>query len=184
MAGRGVILGSTAALLGTGVFTWWYRARIITWINAVLRRDKGSVIEEEDTSPRLPPHIQREIRKEEKRQRLLPLLTMTKPMYDNILMQDSQGNPLATISLKKANWYINKGLADWLDQCPEDCSSNPPACPSILRLRFQPQNRIHSQDNLFNISTKANQCVVCGHGEHCNRHYVSRCASLTTTIDL
>eukprot|EP00977_Amphora_coffeiformis_P013056 scaffold3341_cov171-Amphora_coffeaeformis.AAC.4 len=151
--------------------------------------------EEEDDSllpPSLPSHIERDMHKEERFKRMLPLLTMKKPMYDNIMMQDPQGNPLSTISMKKAKWYVNKELADWIvvaddtagkDDPQKDKNNNkkPQQQPlSIIRLRFQPNNNNNNsridetsgQTLLFNTSIKANRCVVCGTTDHYMRHYV------------
>jgi len=127
-------------------------------------------------------------------------MTMKKPMYDNIMMQDPQGNPLSTISMKKAKWYINKGLADWIVVAATDMKGQTTSeshnnkqqqqqqqeqPQSIIRLRFQPNNSNSNSNNnysqidetsdrtlLYNTSIKANQCVVCGATEHHMRHYV------------
>jgi hypothetical protein len=208
----GVAAAAAAAATIVGLGIWCYRFNIVEWVREVvvpvLPWLHDSHHEENSVPPSaLPSHVEREIRKEERRRRLLPLLTRTKPMYDNILLQDSMGNPLATISMKKAKWYINKDLADWVvgvtDPNPSDkknhsdastnngdnhfrnqtsnatstsTTSTSPQHQSILRLRFQPKNSHTNfqKDNEYNISTKNNQCVVCGRGEHYNRHYVRR----------
>ena len=57
--------------------------------------------------------MERELYKEERRERMMPRLTRKKPLYDNIVMSDPQGNVLATVSIKKAQWYVRKNLAQW-----------------------------------------------------------------------
>lgn len=90
---------------------------------------------------------------------MLPKLTMKKPMYDNIMMQDPKGANLSTISLKKANWYTAKDLADWRGD-------------HIIRLRFTPKNRVRPDQDVYFTSPKTNQCVVCGAGKDYMRFYV------------
>lgn len=119
----------------------------------------GPIKEEKSREVRLPSHIERDLHKEERRRRMLPILSMKKPMYDNILMQDPNGHALSTISMKKANWYINKGLADWVNE-------------TTIRLRFTPSNRVDPDQALYFVSEKANRCVICGASQHFMRHYV------------
>eukprot|EP00584_Thalassiosira_punctigera_P003599 CAMPEP_0172533736 /NCGR_PEP_ID=MMETSP1067-20121228/6333_1 /TAXON_ID=265564 ORGANISM="Thalassiosira punctigera, Strain Tpunct2005C2" /NCGR_SAMPLE_ID=MMETSP1067 /ASSEMBLY_ACC=CAM_ASM_000444 /LENGTH=409 /DNA_ID=CAMNT_0013318411 /DNA_START=154 /DNA_END=1383 /DNA_ORIENTATION=+ len=61
----------------------------------------------------LPTHIKREIAKERKRKAKVELISMKTPMYDNVYMLDSNREPMCTISMKKAKWYIKKGIAEW-----------------------------------------------------------------------
>ena len=69
-----------------------------------------------DMTP-LPPHIQRELYKEQRRKKSVRFLALKKPMYDNIEMYGPDGIMLCTIGKKKANWYVNKkGLAVWSDR--------------------------------------------------------------------
>lgn len=92
-------------------------------------------------------------------------------------MQDPDGNPLSTISLKKAKWYVNKSLGNWI--VPPEDNSNNNNIQSVIRLRFQPNNRIADTTlAVYHVSAKANQCVVCGANSssdgsnHGMRHYV------------
>lgn len=115
----------------------------------------------------LPAHLERELMKEERRQQMLPLLTMNKPMYDNILMKDPDDNLLCTIALKKANWYVGKKLAFWKDDKKSDC----------IKLLFrpnvpEPKQQDDSNINTYNQTIKMNCCVVCGHNQDYMRHYV------------
>ena len=151
--------------------------------------------DEDTTLPALPPHIQRDMYKEERFQRMLPLLTMNKPMYDNIMMQDPQGKALSTISMKKAKWYINKELADWVvkeeehEQSENSQNNKQEQQQSIIRLRFQPNNNRQNAENnpqqtlLYNTAIKANRCVVCGATANYMRHYVVPAAYRTLFPD-
>ena len=175
-----MIIAGAAATFTACVATIW-------WLTAAQPRRKERRDNEEDFNDDdrfqvpLPAHVERNLYKEERRKRMLPLLAMKKPMYDNILMQDPDGNPLSTISLKKAQWYIHKNLADWIvrhdddENHPNGKSNNitdPSDKQSIIRLRFQPSNRVPADQALYHTAPKANQCVVCGAQEHYMRHYV------------
>lgn len=145
----------------------------------------------------LPDGLKRAAEKERRRQAMIPLLAMKKPMYDNILMVDPQGTLLSTISKKKARWYIKKNLGSWTDK--EETK---------LQLLFEPSHRSNqstSKDKdkaecddaegnisdkgnngsnngaadaddddveFFNKSIKQNICVVCGDDKYHMRHYV------------
>ena len=173
-ATRTVILGSVTA--ATCAFLWWlFRSR--RW--CTLQSERGDRSRNQGDDSPLPSHIERDLYKTERRMRLLPLITRKKPMYDNVLMQDPQGNPLATISKKKAQWYLSKGLADWVEQTSDSDRFNTlehHKPQSILRLRFQPRNRSldpsEAAINVYNVSTKSNRCVVCGAGKNYMRHYI------------
>ena len=118
--------------------------------------DDDSISSEEGE---LPSHIQREIYKEHRRQLSVQLMAMKSPMYDNIQMHDNEGNVLCTISKKKANWYLKKDLADWID--PEHTK---------LKLRFAPKAKSTHAD--YDAARKRNICVCCGDDENHVRHYI------------
>lgn len=121
----------------------------------------------------LPSHIERDMHKEERRKRMLPVLSMKKPMYDNILMQDPHGVALCTISLKKAHWYLKRNLADWVDDDDDkNADNNNDSNHNTIRLRFTPNKRIDQDQALYFVSEKANRCVVCGANQHYMRFYV------------
>ena len=114
-----------------------------------------------DTSPsikqHIPSHLQRELHKERRRQEKIPDLARKSPMYDNIKMTDPNGELLATISLKKARWYVRKQLAEWTE--PNTC----------IQLLFTP--KAYSGGG-YEKSIKNNVCVGCGSKEYHMRHYV------------
>uniref|UniRef100_A0A7S3PU05 HNH domain-containing protein n=1 Tax=Chaetoceros debilis TaxID=122233 RepID=A0A7S3PU05_9STRA len=122
---------------------------------ASLQQDERSMWSDEH----LPSHLVRERMKEKRRKEKIPMLTMKSKMYDNITLCDPQGEALSKISKKKANWYIKKGLADFIDG-KEDS----------VRLKFEPKAR--SQDADYGMSTKKNVCVACGEPENQMRFYI------------
>jgi hypothetical protein len=113
--------------------------------------------EEFQIKTHLPSHLNRELHKEQRRQEKLPDLARKTPMYDNINMLDPQGEMLATISRKKARWYVKKNLAHW---------SHP---DSSIQLNFSP--KAHSGDE-YSMTPKSNVCVGCGSDGMHMRHYV------------
>lgn len=122
--------------------------------------DDSSAAEDQNTLA-LPSHLERELRKTQRRRQLLPRLAMKSPMYHNIVMVDPDGEVLSTVSQRKANWYIKKGLGQWTGYCR-------------LQLNFvpnQPQSE-PSPNHVYNQSIKHNQCVVCGDHQHYMRHYI------------
>lgn len=129
----------------------------------------------------LPQHVQREIYKEGRREIMRPLITMKRPMYDNIMMKGPDGKGLSTISLKKAKWYIKKGLAKWTtDGGDEFKASNGivgendgDSSGTTIQLLFHPASSDKDVDlQNYNASFKQNRCVVCGAEQDYMRHYV------------
>ncbi|KAL7566631.1 hypothetical protein ACA910_003466 [Epithemia clementina (nom. ined.)] len=107
----------------------------------------------------LPSHLERELSKERRRHELVSLFSMKKPMYDNIFMQAPDGHVLCTISLKKAQWYVKKQLAVWLNDNNDNNNNNhqddndnnddnnntkknntQPNTKTTIRLNFYPSN--------------------------------------------
>jgi hypothetical protein len=135
-----------------------------------------------------PSHLQRALYKEERRGIMRPLITMKKPMYDNIVMLAPDGcTTLSTISRKKAQWYLQKGLATWhtttlngnarKDSVEASKRHNDLVADDdslAIRLLFEPKVSAEPDKALqrYNTSFKSNCCVVCG--AHCDymRHYV------------
>lgn len=117
------------------------------------------------------------MKKDRLRKEKMKFLAMNKPMYDNIRMLDPQGELLSQISVRKANWYVGKELADWVDAStcrtatetsPVDFDGN-----KFIQLRFEPKNRCSEGGRGSYIkSDKKNACVVCGDDEYIMRHYV------------
>jgi len=76
-------------------------------------------------------------------------------LYENVIMQGPDGLVLCSINYKKANWYLQRDLAEWFSEDPE----NP-----ILRLKIQPGGKGHAGDEYY-MAKKENKCVVCGQAE-------------------
>ncbi|KAL1465544.1 hypothetical protein WDU94_005101 [Cyamophila willieti] len=74
-------------------------------------------------------------------------------IYDNCYLLDSLGQTLCACERKKAQWYLDKGLAT-LEK--ED--------PFTVRLTFQPEG-FDREDCKYYAEEKKNQCVVCGSEE-------------------
>lgn len=98
----------------------------------------------------LPPHVERELRKQQRWRRLIPKLIKKQPMYDNIVMKDPDGYVLSTVSEKKAKWYVNKQLAVWEEE------------NVCIRLSFVPNKAKTYAAAGYNATMKDNRCVICG----------------------
>jgi hypothetical protein len=135
----------------------------------------------------LPPHILREIEKERRRKSKEELLSMKSPMYDNVFSLDPDGKLMCTISMKKARWYIRKGIAEWCDKdgvkialdetdAGGTASCNDGVDARYIRLLFKPKGGNHqtegSLENLYLRTPKQNVCVSCGDDGHHMRHFI------------
>uniref|UniRef100_H2YDP5 Exonuclease 3'-5' domain-containing protein 2 n=1 Tax=Ciona savignyi TaxID=51511 RepID=H2YDP5_CIOSA len=76
--------------------------------------------------------------------------TRKHPLYDNCKLQAPDGQLLSTCDRKKADWYIEKELADIVTETP-----------FTIRLRFEPAGRPASNRDYY-LYDKKNACVVCG----------------------
>lgn len=76
-------------------------------------------------------------------------VALQKPHYANIFLQAPDGQVLVTISTCKAEWYLERELADTV------CDN-----PRTLRLRFEPSAR--PDPDGYYTRPKKNICVVCG----------------------
>lgn len=136
----------------------------------------------------LPSHIRREISKERKRKAKVELISMKTPMYDNVYMLDQNRDPMCTISMKKARWYVKKGIAEWSSfkegrdaaaaVRPDDDGEG----ATCIRLLFEhngsksdatePSKETNESETLYLRSAKQNICVVCGDDGYHIRHYI------------
>jgi hypothetical protein len=133
--------------------------------------------EEEEDHLHLPQHMEREFYKDERRRQMIPHLSMKKTMYDNIRMLDPNGNHLCNISMKKANWYINKNIATWIIHHADNNNNNNNNnnTKDCIQLSFHPKMATTRKDHnlvTYNRGPKVNQCVVCGVERDYMRHYV------------
>ena len=89
---------------------------------------------------------------------------MTKPLkgnlYGNCHVLGPDGDIMFHCNQDKIDWYLGRGLADKVKDSP----------PTI-RLRFQPNGPGHSGDDYY-LTTKRNECVVCGSKHQLTRHHI------------
>jgi len=87
---------------------------------------------------------------------------MAKKIYDNITMLAPDGQPLCRVGQKRANWYLNRNLADIVCQNP-----------LTIKLNFEPAKRSRP-DEMFYVTHKKNVCVVCEHSvlEDLTKHHI------------
>lgn len=83
--------------------------------------------------------------------------------YSNVLLLSNNDIPLATISIKKYNWYLKKNLAYDLPAGKNTGYSK------ILKLNFIPKN---ISDNKTLTSIKENKCVISGRSDNLTIHHV------------
>eukprot|EP00581_Thalassiosira_minuscula_P018593 CAMPEP_0183734656 /NCGR_PEP_ID=MMETSP0737-20130205/44425_1 /TAXON_ID=385413 /ORGANISM="Thalassiosira miniscula, Strain CCMP1093" /LENGTH=420 /DNA_ID=CAMNT_0025968205 /DNA_START=11 /DNA_END=1273 /DNA_ORIENTATION=- len=138
------------------------------------------------TEENLPTHIQREIYKERKRKAKVELISMKTPMYDNVYMLDTNRERMCTISMKKAKWYIRKGIAEWStfkdddggcdgmdnNNTAEEGGEEEVKCIRLLFQHNKPNADRSSDEVLYLQSAKQNVCVACGSDGHHIRHYI------------
>ncbi|GFO20170.1 exonuclease 3'-5' domain-containing protein 2 [Plakobranchus ocellatus] len=83
-----------------------------------------------------------------------------KPLWDNCRLEAPDGTMLCTCDTRKAQWYLDKELADKIDENP-----------LTVRLRFEPARRPQEEMNFYK-QEKQNICVVCGHDKDYIRKFV------------
>jgi len=86
--------------------------------------------------------------------------TRTKPLYDNCVMVDKDGQFLCNCSRKKVDWYLERKLAVVINENP-----------FTIQLFFEPKGK-GNRGNAFYESEKNNWCVVCGSTDGLVRHNV------------
>nr|CAD7600635.1 unnamed protein product [Timema genevievae] len=158
------------ALVGIVIFAWltgltkhWPWSRVSTWDkvyaqcnNLVDVRFKqkgtgGGDIKTKNGIQRLS------IRKQSSRS----YATRKKPLYHNCFMEAPDGDLLCSSDLKKAEWYISKGLAE---KVSDD--------PFTIRLNFEPSGRAVGDVGKYYKQVKNNCCVVCGSEHSFHRKFV------------
>ncbi|KAH7351796.1 hypothetical protein KP509_19G014700 [Ceratopteris richardii] len=83
------------------------------------------------------------------------------PVYQNCRIYAGDGGLLCFCDRKKLDWYVQRGLAEFLDE-------DPPA----IRLLFEPKRRPEDENNDFYLQSKTNRCVGCGETSHYLRYRV------------
>jgi hypothetical protein len=84
----------------------------------------------------------------------------TKRFYDSYKMFHMDGTLMCSTTKDKALWYINRGLAEWMD---DDQQS--------YRLLFVPNGKGKHDDDYY-LQNFQNQCVCCGSKDLLTRHHV------------
>ena len=82
------------------------------------------------------------------------------PVYSNGAILSPDGELLARVGNKRANWYLNKGLADKISDDP-----------LIVQLNFVPKGHGNRGDS-YMLSDKINRCVVCASTEALTTHHI------------
>jgi hypothetical protein len=84
----------------------------------------------------------------------------TKAIYDSFEMFHPDGTFMCFCDKKRAYWYVNRGLASWVDE------EN-----GKFKLFFEPQGKGKS-DSIYYTQKIENKCVVCGATHELNKHHV------------
>ena len=96
----------------------------------------------------------RKEKKQERYQVFLDKYTIKKKVYENCQIQAPDGEILCFADSKKANWYVERSLAEVIQ-----------ISPLIIRLNFEPNGRGFSDveaDQMYYSKEKKNECVSCG----------------------
>eukprot|EP00850_Spirogloea_muscicola_P020421 SM000215S06727 [mRNA] locus=s215:111800:118939:- [translate_table: standard] len=93
------------------------------------------------------------------REQFVSKFSCKNPVYQNCRIYAGDGRLLCYCDRKKLDWYVQRSLAEYLDEEP----------PSV-RLLFEPNGRPEDSANEFYIQSKANRCVGCGEAGHYLRY--------------
>lgn len=88
----------------------------------------------------------------------MPINAAQSEIYESYSMYSPEGEFMCYCNKKKANWYINKNLASWLDD-------------KKFQLIFEPNGK-GKADNPYYTQEIKNCCVVCGSEKELNKHHV------------
>ncbi|KAL3863647.1 hypothetical protein ACJMK2_005395 [Sinanodonta woodiana] len=87
---------------------------------------------------------------QEQRKKISCYTSRQRPLYYNCRLLAPDGTMLTTCDIRKAEWYLDKGLAD---KVSDD--------PLTVKLKFEPAGRPQSEADYY-LQDKENICVVCG----------------------
>ncbi|CDW82708.1 3-5 exonuclease family protein [Stylonychia lemnae] len=105
--------------------------------------------------------------KEERKKKIIKHYSCKKVVYENCKMFSPDGELLSNCDFKKAQWYIERELADQI-------SSD----PFTIKLRFEPNGRGQPKpleelyDDNFYVTDRENKCVNCGSEKDYSRFHV------------
>lgn len=92
------------------------------------------------------------------------LSALKSPAYSNCRMLSPDGVLMCRMGKKRAQWYIEKGLAELIEENPY-----------TIKLLFRPNGSGYHQDPFY-LADKQNICVVCGSSEMLTKHHtIPRC---------
>ena len=83
-----------------------------------------------------------------------------KTIYDNCAIYAPDGQFLARCSEDRIQWYLDRNLATVVSENP-----------TCVRLLFEPSGRDGATE-IYNVSTRKNECVVCAFVGELQRHHV------------
>ncbi len=89
----------------------------------------------------------------------MPINARQKPIYESFKMLHPDGTFMCHINEKRANWYVEKNLAFWVDE-------------KTFQLKFEPKGN-GKKELSFYTQKLENRCVVCGEtSDNLNKHHV------------
>jgi cytochrome c553 len=89
---------------------------------------------------------------------VMPNNATQSPIYESYTMLHPDGTFMCHCNKKRANWYISRDLAEWIDN-------------TQFKLKFEPQG-YGKANNPYYQQTLQNRCVVCGELAGLNKHHV------------
>ena len=84
--------------------------------------------------------------------------TKGRKIYGNYLFYSPDDILMFRSDLKKANWYIERGLAEWISE-------------TSIKLKFEP-NGLGLHNKSYGLHSMENICVVCGSDQYLTKHHV------------
>ena len=102
-------------------------------------------------------------KKRKKQEDIKKKYTCKKAVYENAKMLDPDGSLLCHTEIKKARWYVQKGLAEIVHEAEGAI---------IVKLNFEPNKRATQSDDEFYIQNNTNSCVVCSKDSEYSRFHI------------
>jgi hypothetical protein len=88
------------------------------------------------------------------------LTSLQREYYQNIVVQNPEGEAIFLCNQKEALWYLCKDLAEFID-----------TTHLTIKLKFRPKGNGKKGDNFY-LSVKENICVCCGEQNSLTRHHI------------
>lgn len=88
----------------------------------------------------------------------MPNIPTQTTIYESYAMLHPDGTLMCRCNKKRANWYIDRNLATWIDE-------------TTFKLNFVPQGHGKSNNEYYKQHLE-NKCVVCGELNNLNKHHV------------